>query len=153
MKLSDAGLELIKHFEGLRLHVYKDGAGLETIGYGHLLTSMDKTSGRFTAGLTEPQALELLRRDAEGAEAAVNACVHVPITQAQFDALVSFTFNLGAAALGQSQLLRKLNSGHPEQVPAEFVKWNKLRSPKTGQLEASPGLTMRREREAKRWSE
>lgn len=152
VKTSDKGLEFIKKNEGCVLHIYKDTAGLDTIGVGHLLTAEDKQSGRFAHGITEQQALDLLRVDAAQAERAVNDLVRVSLTQDQFDVLVDFTFNLGRGALQVSTLLKKLNAGDHAAVPAELMKWNKVRNPRTKQLEPSRGITLRRQREADMWS-
>jgi lysozyme len=150
MRVSDAGLEMIKRAEGCVLHIYKDQAGLDTIGVGHLLTEDDKRTGRFKGGITEKQALDLLRADVGKAEAAVNDLVSVSISQARFDVLVDFVFNVGVNAFRKSTLLRRLNSGDYD-VADEFLKWTKVRNPRTGQLEVSKGLLRRRQREADHW--
>lgn len=151
MKTSDDGLKFIALAEGNVLRIYKDQAGLETIGVGHLLTEDDKKSGRFKDGITEEQSIELLRHDVTLAENAVTSLVKVPLTQNQFDVLVDFVFNLGKGALQSSTLLKKLNAGDKASVPAEIMKWNRVRNPKTKKLEVSKGLTRRREKEAERW--
>jgi lysozyme len=151
MKTSDSGLKMITLAEGNVLKIYKDQAGLDTIGVGHLLTADDKSSGRFTNGITAEQSMELLRHDVVAAENAVNSLVKVSLTQNQFDALVDFVFNLGKGALQVSTLLKKLNAGNKDAVPAEFLKWNKVRNPKTKQLEVNKGITRRRQREADLW--
>jgi GH24 family phage-related lysozyme (muramidase) len=120
MKTSRRGLEFIKSEEGCVLHVYQDQAGYPTIGVGHLI----KAGERFTA-ITEDEALELLAQDAKVAEDAVNRNVKVPLTQNQFDALVSFTFNCGTGALEKSTLLKLLNQGQYDAVPGELAKWVK----------------------------
>lgn len=152
MKTSDKGLEMIKLAEGSVLRIYKDQAGLDTIGIGHLLTEDDKKSQRFKDGITEEQAMDLLREDVGKAEQSVARLVKVKLTQNQFDALVDFVFNLGEGALKKSTLLRRLNEGDYAEVPAEFLKWNKVRNPKTGNLEPYKGLTRRRQREADLWN-
>jgi spore coat assembly protein SafA len=115
--LSAQGLDLIKGFEGLRLSAYQDSAGVWTIGYGH--TAGVKPGDRISAA----QAEQFLRSDVQWAEDAVRKHVKVPITQQQFDALVSFTFNLGAGALQKSTLLSKLNQGDYAGAQAEFGRW------------------------------
>lgn len=152
LKISDVGLQLIKLSEGYRDKIYKDQAGLDTIGYGHLLTSADKASKRFENGLTESIAADVLRDDVKDAEDAVNDLVKVNLSQNQFDALVDFTFNLGRNALKASTLLKKLNAGEYDAVPVELLKWNKVRNPKTKKLEPSAGLSKRRQREVDLWS-
>lgn len=118
MRISEKGLDGIKAHEGLVLHVYDDGVGFATIGYGHLI----KPGESFTE-ITEAEATELLRRDVAVAERAVNRLVKVPVTQDQFDALVSFTFNLGEGSLERSTLLKKLNAGDYNGAANEFPRW------------------------------
>lgn len=152
MDVSDNGLNLIKQSEGFVGHIYRDQAGLDTIGYGHLLTQADKASGRFLGGIDEAGATTLLRTDVSAAVAAVNSLVKVKLTQNQFDALVDFTFNLGRGALAVSTLLKLLNAGNYAAVPGQLLVWNKVRDPKTNQLVPSQGLTLRRQREAELWN-
>lgn len=118
MTTSLQGVELIKSFEGLRLTAYRDAAGVLTIGYGH--TGSDVAAG---ATITAARAEELLRADLAGAEAAVTSAVQVPVTQGQFDALVSLVYNIGAGAFAASTLLRKLNSGDYAGAAQEFDRW------------------------------
>lgn len=111
------GLELIKKFEGLRLEAYKCPAGKNTIGYGH-------TRGvRIGQKITKDQAERFLADDFLEAESEVARMVKVPLTWNQLDALASFVFNLGAAKLLGSTLLKKLNSGDYKGAAAEFDKW------------------------------
>ena len=117
MELSSRGLELIQRYEGLRLQAYLDSAGVPTIGYG-------STKGvRMGDTITETQALELLEADVERHADAVREYVDVPINQHQFDALVSFTFNVGAGAFQRSTLLRKLNAMNYQGAADEFPRW------------------------------
>lgn len=153
MKISDAGLDIIKHSEGFVGHIYKDIAGLDTVGFGHLLTADDKAAGRFLHGVTLQEATDLLRVDVGSAERAVDGLVKVPLNQHQYDALVDFVFNLGRAALAGSSLLKLLNAGNYAAVPGQLLLWNKARDPKTGKLVPSSGLTLRRQREAQLWSQ
>ena len=144
MQISEAGLELLKEHEGLVLHAYPDPGSVDgnpwTIGYGH--TRGVKRGDVCTA----EQADAWLREDVQAAEAAVERLVKVPLTQGQFDALVSFVFNLGAdedadtaaEGLGDSTLLRKLNAGDYEGAARQFPLWNK----NDGRVMA--GLTRRR---------
>jgi lysozyme len=135
MKISDAGLELIKSFEGLYLKAYLCPAKVWTIGYGHTLGVMPGDV------ITKDQAEALLRKDLEQFEAVVNRSVSVPITQAQFDSLVSLCYNIGAKAFVTSTLLKKLNAGDYAGAAAEFEKWNKA----GGVI--LPGLAKRRKKE------
>ena len=136
MSLSQAGLNLIKSHEGLRTTAYQDPVGVWTIGYGH--TGAAKPGQK----ITEAQAEQLLRQDVGWAQDAVRKNVKVPLTQGQFDALVSFTFNLGAGALGRSTLLKKLNAGDYAGAQAEFGKFVHAGG------RVLPGLVRRRNEEA-----
>ena len=132
MHTSQKGLDLIKSFEGLRLSAYKDVVGVVTIGYG-------TTSGvKMGDTITKERAEDLLRADVKRFEDQVLRLVKVPLTQGQFDALVSFTYNLGAANLGNSTLLRLLNAGDYKGAAAQFDRWTKA-----GGKEL-PGLVKRR---------
>jgi lysozyme len=118
MKTSALGVALVKQFEGLRTCAYLDAAGIWTIGYGH--TGDDVRSG---VRIDAAEAEALLRQDLAAAEEAVHALVTQPLAQPSFDALVSFVFNIGAAAFAGSTLLRKLNAGDIEGAAAEFERW------------------------------
>ena len=119
--ISKDGLDLICRFEGFSPVIYICPAGYPTIGYGHLVTETNKE--QFLEGVNEDEALDLLRQDVAVAERAVLRLINVPLTQGQFDALVSFTFNLGAGALQRSTLRRKVNREEHDDVPAELMKW------------------------------
>lgn len=119
--ISKDGLDLICRFEGFSPVIYICPAGYPTIGYGHLITEANKK--QFLDGVNEDEALELLRSDVGKAEHAVLRLIAVPLTQGQFDALVSFTFNLGSGALQRSTLRRKINREEHADVPAELMKW------------------------------
>ena len=119
--ISKDGLDLICRFEGFSPVIYICPAGYPTIGYGHLITEANKE--QFLDGVDEDEALELLRKDVAVAERAVLRLITVPLTQGQFDALVSFTFNLGSGALQRSTLRQKVNREEHDDVPAEFMKW------------------------------
>ncbi|MEY5099149.1 MAG: hypothetical protein RJA36_1868 [Pseudomonadota bacterium] len=139
MKLSDAGLSLIKRHEGLRLKAYPDpGTGGEpwTIGYGH---TQGVQPGQ---EITEAQAEDYLREDVYWAEDAVRDHVKVALEQHEFDALVSLAFNIGAGAFARSTLLRKLNDGDKAGAAAEFARWNQAGG------KVLPGLVKRRADEA-----
>jgi lysozyme len=119
--ITQVGIDLIKRFEGFSRTVYICPAGYPTIGYGHMVKPQERE--QFAAGITTAQAEALLRQDVQTAERAVLRLINVPLTDAQFGALVSFTFNLGAGALQRSTLRRKINRGDHALVPAEFRKW------------------------------
>ena len=120
MKLSNAGLELIKKSEGFRSKVYLDIAGLPTIGYGHRLVHPEC----YPDGICETQAEVILLCDVHEAEHAVSRQVTAPLTQGQFDALVDFTFNLGSGRLASSTLLQSLNAGKYDAAASELLRWD-----------------------------
>lgn len=113
------GLDLVKHHEGFSPKVYICPAGYPTIGYGHLILSYED----FSKGITKSQAEDLLRHDIRIAERAVLRFITVPLTDGQFNALVSFTFNLGGGALQRSTLRRVVNRGDHDGVPQQFMRW------------------------------
>lgn len=125
MKISQAGLELIKHFEGLRLDAYQDSVGVWTIGYGSTYWPDGRRVKKGDRLANEKEAETLLRATVADFERGVNRIVKVHITQNQFDALVSFAFNLGVAALEKSTLIRKLNQIDMIPVANEFSRWTK----------------------------
>ena len=119
--ITSNGLKLIKRFEGFSSAMYLDAAGFPTIGFGHLIKPHEKHLLKNT--LTESQAEELLKEDIAVAESAVIRLINVPLTDHQFDALVSFTFNLGSGTLQRSALRAKLNRGQYWSVPAEMMRY------------------------------
>lgn len=141
MQLSDAGLAAIKRHEGLRLDAYPDPGssnGLPvTIGYGSTKTLTGKP-WQLGDRISEAEAEALLIRDIEDFETAVNRLVTVPLTQAMFDSLVSFSFNVGASAFSGSTLLRKLNAGDYAGAAGQFERW------KYNDGRVMPGLVRRR---------
>ncbi|EEJ8283266.1 lysozyme [Salmonella enterica] len=135
MEISINGINLIKRFEELKLRAYKCPADIWTIGYGHT-TGIEPDDV-----ITEEQAILLLRQDIAKSERVVNQCVHVPLTQNQFDALTSFVFNLGVRRFRTSTLLKKLNAGDYDGASREFGRWVNVGS------KILPGLIRRREAE------
>ena len=123
LKLSERGIALIKRFETLRLEPYHDDAGYPTIGYGHLLSRVKRAALSQWEQITMDKALALLKRDVARSERAVARLIEVPLSQGQFDALVSFTFNLGTGALRTSTLRRVLNRGEYHEVPKQLRRW------------------------------
>ena len=118
-RLSTPGLELIKKFEGMRLRAYVCPSGVWTIGYGH--TGPDVVEG---SKITEEEAEMLLRKDVSSYESAVNNYTTVKLNQNEYDALVSFTYNVGCNAYRNSTLLRLLNGGvDKKEVADEFGRW------------------------------
>ena len=140
MQTSDKGIALIKEFEGCKLTAYQDSVGVWTIGYGWTQPVDGKP---IRAGMTIKQetAERLLKTGLVSYESDVSRLVKVGMTQGQFDALVSFTYNLGARSLSTSTLLRKLNACDYTGAAAEFMSWNKAGG------KALKGLTRRREAE------
>jgi GH24 family phage-related lysozyme (muramidase) len=146
--VSSKGLKFIGNFEGFSPNLYNDPAGHATIGYGHLVHRGGINGSEpveFRNGITNDRALELLQQDASIAVQAVQDLVKVPLNQAQFDALVSFTFNLGRGNLAISDLLARLNNNEYNSVPYELSRWNKAEI--GGVLQPLPGLTRRRNEE------
>ena len=142
MKTSESGIALIKSFEGFSATPYKDIAGLLTIGYGHLILPNE----HFGA-ISSVEADALMRKDvAEKAEYFVNKFVTVDLLQNEFDALVSFTYNVGGANFQKSTLLKVLNLGQKENVPKELLKWDFAGGHK------SDAILKRRQQEAKLFS-
>jgi lysozyme len=137
LKTSKSGINLIKEFEGCELTAYLCPAKVWTIGYG--TTSGVKEGQK----ITEIQAEDFLKKDLVRFESAVNRMVRVPITQGIFDALVSFTYNLGAGALATSTLLRLLNDRKYSEAGDQLLRWNKVED------EELEGLTRRRRAERK----
>ena len=156
MKLSRDGLQFIADREGYRSEPYNDGAvsekypkGHATIGYGHLLhygavTPADRIGW---AHMNRARALDLLRMDASSAVTTVNRLVRPPLSQAQFDALVSLVFNIGGGAFGKSTLLRVLNQGSYRETADQFLRWDKAGG------KTLLGLTRRRQAERKMFLE
>lgn len=117
--INDKGLELVKQMEGCRLKSYADSVGVPTIGYGH-------TKGvKLGQTISSEQATQFLKYDLQEAERGVEKLVKVPISENEFAALVSFTFNLGVGSLAKSTLLRLLNSGDKVAAARQFVLWNR----------------------------
>jgi lysozyme len=111
--------DLIRRFEGFRAYPYRCAAGYDTIGFGHVL----RAGETFPHGITHAEAEQLLRGDVAIAFAAVQRLLPVPLTQGQCDALVSFTFNLGAGALQRSTLRQVLLRGEVGCAADEFRRW------------------------------
>ena len=136
MKTSQKGIDLIKHFEGCELNAYKCPAGVWTIGYGHIKGVQEGDV------ITEQQADEMLVEELNEYENYINTLVTVPLNQNQYDALVSWVYNLGSSNLNSSTLLKVLNSGDYAGVPEQIMRWNKAGG------KVLEGLTRRRQSEA-----
>ncbi|MBT4879677.1 MAG: lysozyme [Alphaproteobacteria bacterium] len=118
-RLSAQGLQFIKSFEGFSAVPYHCPGGYWTIGYGHVIIKTDS----FDESITTAEAQSLLYSDIKQTEKGVQRLVHVSLSQKQFDALVSLTFNVGAGALQRSTLRRVLNGEEHGLVPQELLKW------------------------------
>jgi len=136
MQISEEGKNLIKKFEGCELEAYKCAAGVWTIGYGHIKTAVEGMK------IDQATANELFDEEMGEYETYVNTAVTVPLSQNQFDALVSWVFNLGNGNLNASTMLKVINSGDHAGVPAQIKRWNKAGG------KVLDGLIRRREAEA-----
>ena len=116
MKTAQKGLELIKHFEGCELTAYKCPAGVWTIGYGHIKGVSEGMT------ITQEQAEQMLLDELVEYENYINELVSVDLSQNQFDALVSWVYNLGPSNLRSSTLLKVLNSGDYNGVSAQIMR-------------------------------
>lgn len=143
--LSQPGWQKLREWEGCRLEAYQDSGGVWTIGYGH--TGPDVKRG---LTWTQRQADDGLANDIRWAESAVNDYVKVDLLPSQFDALVSFTFNVGFDAFRTSTLLKRVNAGRFLDVPAEMARWNKVTI--DGRKVVVQGLINRRAAEAALWA-
>ncbi|HJU09600.1 MAG TPA: lysozyme [Candidatus Binataceae bacterium] len=138
--INEAGLDLIKHFEGCKLTAYQDVAGIWTIGYGHI-----KGVGPGMT-ITQAQADQALADDLAGAENVVESATNgVATTDDQFGAMVSLCFNIGSANFRTSSVLRQHRLGNRAAAADAFLLWNK--SHVDGELREVAGLTARREAE------
>ena len=143
MKCSNNSIRLIQEFEGLRLTSYLCSAGVPTIGYGATYYH-DGSKVKLGQTVTKEQALQMLLDHLKEFEGSVTGLLNgTKVNANQFDALVSFTYNLGAGNLAKSQLLKfvKLNPNDP-RIAAEFAKWNRAGG------EVVTGLVRRRKKEA-----
>ena len=135
MMVSDEGIKLIKRWEGCRIKAYKCPAGVWTIGYGH-------TKGVKEGDIiSKREAEQLLRADLSRFEKGVNRKVAVDLTQGQYDALISFSYNVGLGNFSRSTLLKKLNKEKIAEAADEFLRWNRAGG------RVLDGLTARRKAE------
>ncbi len=142
-KIGTKGLDLIKSFEGLKLKPYLCPANVPTVGYGSTFYENDKKVKLTDPSITEQRASELLLDSLKGFERYVDSYCRDDINQNQFDALVSFCYNLGPANLKSSTLLKKANvNPNDPTIAQEFLKWNKAGG------KALKGLTKRRQAES-----
>lgn len=135
MNTSEEGKALIKKFEGCELEAYQCSANVWTIGYGHTEGVKEGDT------ITQEEAEDMLAKDLSIYETYVEDAIHVPLEQQQFDALVSWTYNLGVGNLHSSTMRRVLNEGKYDRVPSEMARWNKANG------EVLEGLERRRKAE------
>jgi lysozyme len=144
IKISQLGIDLIKNFEGFSSKPYLCPAGIPTIGYGATFYPNGKKVTMKDTAITEEQGVELLKNMLEKFEQYVDSYCIDTINQHQFDALVSFCYNLGPANLKSSTLIKKVNlNPDDESIADEFMKWT------MGGGKKLPGLVKRREAESK----
>jgi lysozyme len=137
INIPEKAIEIVKHFEGIRLIRYNDVIGFPTIGYGHLCKPNDGL-----IEITQEQADDLLMQDLQIAASAVNRLTSCPLNNNQFAALIDFVFNLGVGSYQASTLRMVINRGDLEDVPAQFNRWV------YGNGTKIPGLVARRKAEA-----
>ena len=136
MKLSQSGYDLIKTFEGLSLKPYKCSAGVPTIGYGNTYYENGVKVQMSDPAITKQRAEELLKHSADRYASKVANLLKKPVTQNQFNALVSFAYNVGSGALASSTLLKLVNiNPNDAMIAKEFLKWNKAGGVKNKGLE------------------
>ena len=146
MNISNEGISLIKKFEGCELESYQDSVGVWTIGYGHTKNIKEGMT------ISKEQADNMLLNELDEYCEYVEKAVDVTLKQCEFDALVAWTYNLGSTNLNNSTMLKVLNAGDKEDVPAQMKRWNKAGG------KVLEGLVRRREAEAalfagKEWHE
>lgn len=143
MKTSKLGKDIIKEFESFRAMSYKCSAGKMTIGWGHVILPGEK----IPVPITKEKGEELLSKDLEQVEKCIEKNITVPLSQHEFDALASLTFNIGVSAFRGSTLRWKLNQGLRKEAAEEFLRWNKFTDPEDGKLKVAEGLDRRRKKE------
>lgn len=154
MQMSEHGIDLLTEWEGFKPNAYNDIVGVATIGVGHALTPAEKSAGAlnidgtsvpYANGLSEDQVKALLGSDLQRYESALNDAIAVDLAQNQFDALVSFCFNIGIGGFQGSTVLKDVNNSNFDAVPGDLRMWDKA----GGQV--SDGLVNRRAKEISLW--
>ena len=123
MKISDAGIQLIKRFEGVCNRPYRDCVGLWTVGVGHLIGDGKLLPKSWDRTFTKEEINALLVRDLSRFERGVGMYIKVPLRQHEYDALCSFAFNLGLGTLQRSTLRQKINRNDKESAAKEILKY------------------------------
>lgn len=147
LHISDDGLDLIKEFEGFYARAYQDGGGVWTIGWG---TTNQGPNGKVVwpgRVIDKTTATQYLANDMLDHEKQVKRIINVPLTQHQFDALVSMCYNMGIGKLKKSPVITAVNRSNFEAVPALMLQHNRGKDKETGKLRVWSGLTRRREAE------
>ena len=144
MDISEKGLKLIQEFEGCRLIPYNDSVGYATVGVGHLIGKRKVTADDLAKykGFTDADALRLLKEDVSGFVKSLNTLLSSPVTQNQFDAMVSLAFNIGVGNFTKSSVLRFTNAKEFDRAAEAFKSWNKAGG------KVLTGLTNRRLKES-----
>lgn len=154
MQVSQKGIDLIKKFEGFSASPYVCPAGKPTIGYGHVI---QRPIERYNTPITEADAQRILLNDVKTAETTINKGVHVPLTQGQFDALVSLIYNWGGVSFLNSDGIKYLNVSNYQAAAEEFFSTQKgivgYTNKQTGKRIILPGLVKRRQAEWDLWND
>jgi lysozyme len=138
-QVDDEGYVLIKTFEGYSPFIYKDAIGIPTVGFGHVILPGEDIN----TPLMGPEAFSLLQRDVNSRSGRLNALIQVPLSASQFNALASLSYNIGLGNIQRSTLLRRVNAGRHEEVPPQFLVWDRAGG------KVLTGLLLRRKVEAK----
>lgn len=147
MLVSKNCINLIKKYEGFRSKPYKCPAGIWTIGYGSTFYINGEKVSEHDSEISETFASELLENVVNDFAIKIDRLIKVSVNQNQFDALVSFTYNIGIGAFSKSTLLKKLNNADFDGASKEFIRWNKANG------KVLNGLVNRRNDETKLFSE
>ena len=121
--INERGIEIVKSFEGISVKPYLCPANVWTVGYGATRSSTGRPIDLDMEAISEAEADALLIRDLESSEGWVSRLIKTALTENQYSALTSFTFNVGAGALQRSTLRMKLNRGEVQNAADEFPKW------------------------------
>jgi lysozyme len=149
--ISQRGLDFIKRKEGYFGKAYQCSAGVWTLGWGTIRWDAGRPVKKGDT-CTQEQAEKLLLKEVQRVEDAVDATIRVPLSQGQYDCIVSFGYNLGIGWITgkghqQATLIRLLNKGQYDKVPSELLKFSKVKDPKTRQMVTVRGLLIRRQEE------
>ena len=148
MEISEKGIKFLKDCEGFKESPYQCSAKAWTIGYGSTYY-LDGTKVRKTDPIISEHDADLLMRHTLGNyQDAINSLLIVNLTQNQYDAIISFVYNIGLGAFKESTILKRINANpKDERIRAEFLRWNKEKDPKTSKWKEDEGLTNRRKKE------